>query len=96
MSQRRRLVPPGALNRRHDQVLTSTREAGPEPQPSPQVEAAIALVAGGRFARVEVAGVPDARAVLARLRLPAARRGVMLVLDLADDGHPIGIVAQRA
>jgi hypothetical protein len=62
----------------------------------PQVEAAIALVAGGRFPRVAVAGIPDPRQVLAQFRLSAARRGVQLLIELADDGHPVGIVAQRS
>jgi hypothetical protein len=89
-------VPPGAPNRRHEQVTTTIARPAPALRASPEVEAAIALVAGGRFPRVAVTGIPDARALLARLQLTAARRGVILTLDLADDGRPVGIVAQRA
>jgi hypothetical protein len=77
-------------------VITALRVPAPETPSMPQVEAAIALVASGRYPRVAVAGIPDARGVLALFRLTAARRGVQLLIDLADDGHAVGIIAQRA
>lgn len=76
--------------------MTAIRAADPGTTFQPQVEAAIALVASGRYPRVEVTGIPDAPRVLAQLRLTAARRGVQLLIDLADDGHPTGVVAQRS
>jgi hypothetical protein len=60
-----------------------------------QVAAAIELVAQGRYPRVAVSGIPNARRIAAAFRRDAECRGVELVLEPPRDGVSLGIVVQR-
>jgi hypothetical protein len=60
-----------------------------------QVAAAISLVAGGRYPRVAVTGIPDAPRVAEAFGPDAARCGVELVLEERPDRCPTSIVVQR-
>ena len=60
-----------------------------------QVAAAIELVAQGRYPRVAVSGIPNARQIAAAFRRDAERCGVELVLEPPRNGESLGIVARR-
>jgi hypothetical protein len=60
-----------------------------------QVAAAIELVAQGRYPRVAVSGIRDARRIAAAFEEDAARRGVELILEPPRDGVSLGIVVRR-
>jgi hypothetical protein len=60
-----------------------------------QVAAAIELVAGGRYPRVAITGIPDAPRVADAFRPDAERCGVELVLEERPSGEPRSLVVQR-
>jgi hypothetical protein len=60
-----------------------------------QVAAAIELVAGGRYPRVALGGIPNASRVVEAFRPDAERCGVELILEERPGSEPRSLVVQR-